>query len=187
MTWSFVDRLCLWHYHSNLIPLKRRDWHSLDVYHSTFIVQGIHFVLHQSWMHILTLVVRAVYATLRDSLPHRSNAVHDLIVRPACTMLTEPPQTVNLPYSASDVASCHPSCLHYHDADSHCDIPLWSNLVRPSEYWVSCMVLTESPPYLALRGCVISSFELLSMRCWQSHRHVPVLWVISSLEPLTRW
>ena len=110
-----VDRplwLCLWHYHSNLISLERRDWHSLDAYHSTFnIVQGIHFVLHQNSTHILTLVVWAAYAPLRESLPCRSNhdAVRDLIIWPARMMLTEPPQTVNLPYSASKLAHSDPT------------------------------------------------------------------------------
>jgi hypothetical protein len=77
------------------------------IQHSLIIVQGIHFVLHQNWTHILTLVVRAAYVTLRESLPRRSNAVRDLIVQPAHMMLTEPPQSLNLPYSASDIASCH--------------------------------------------------------------------------------
>ena len=89
MTWSLnVDCPCLWHYHSNLIPVERGDWHSLDIYHSTFKYSLFKvFILDQNWTHILTLIVQAAYATLRESPPRRFNAVCDLIIRPDRTML----------------------------------------------------------------------------------------------------
>jgi hypothetical protein len=63
------------------------------------------------------------------------------------------------------------SCLH--DADRATPISR-SQRVRDLVVWAAYMTLTEPPLHPALRKFVISLFELLSMRCWQSHCHVPV-------------